>query len=327
MQLKNYITDPRLGVLLLGLALPLAGGCERRAEDAGKPLVVATTTMIGDIVRELAGDRVDLHTLMKPGVDPHVYEPRPDDGILIKRARLVLYNGHHLEGRMIELFHDAGDRAVALAEDERIATRKGGGSDIADPHCWWNAQYFAVYVERAAAALARCDPPGAAQYAERAAAYRARLLDLDGRVRAAIARIPEQHRYLITSHDAFFYYGQTYGLTVDSVLGTSTDAQARALRINELADIVMAHGVPTIFHETSVSAALNDMIDRVVAVCAQRGHKVQVSSTPLYSDSLDRPETDAGTYVGALLANTRSIVAGLAGDAAPAALAELEGKP
>lgn len=327
MQIANYITVSRLGLLLLSLAVPLAGGCERRAEGGGKPLVVATTTMIGDIVRELAGDRVDLHTLMKPGVDPHVYEPRPDDGILIKRAQLVLYNGHHLEGRMIELFHDAGERAVALAEDERISTRKAGGSDIADPHCWWNARFFAVYVERAAAALTRCDPAGAAQYAERSAAYKARLLGVDGRIRAAIAKIPEERRYLVTSHDAFFYYGQAYGLTVDSVLGTSTDAQARALRINELADTVMAHGVPTIFHETSVSAALNDMIDRVVTVCAQRGHKVQVSKTPLYSDSLDRPETDAGTYVGALLANTRSIVAGLAGDAAAAALLELENKP
>ncbi len=121
---------------------------------------------------------------------------------------------------------------------------------------------------------------------------------------------------LITSHDAFFYYGDAYGLTVDAVLGISTEAEVRALRATELARLATARNVPAVFHETSVSASLNQMVDRVVELAARHGHKPRVGSEPLYSDSLGEPGTPAGNYIGALLENTRIIVEGLTGSAA-----------
>ena len=301
--------------VLAGLVLT---ACDSKSSaqkpDSDKPLVITTTTVITDLAQQIGGDRVRVVPLMKPGVDPHVYEPRPDDSILVRKADLVLYNGLHLEGKMVQVFENAGGKAVALAEDERIKTRGSETYEGApDPHCWWNPKYFAVYAERARDALVDVDSANADYYRQRAADFLKALTTLDEQIRAAIEQIPSAQRYLITSHDAFYYYGQAYGLKVDAVLGISTDADVRALRIDELAALVTEHKVPAIFHETSVSASLNEMVDRVVELSAKRGHTVTVPHTALYSDSLGDTGTPAGTYLGALRENTRVIVSALAG--------------
>ena len=293
-------------------------GCEEKSESAGnggQPLVLCTTTMIEDMAREVGGDRVRVIGIMPPGTDPHIYEPRPDDSLLMQKAALILYNGLHLEGKMVSMFERAGAKAVALEEDPRIKVR---GSEInqgaPDPHCWWNARFFMVYTERARDALIKIDPGGEAEYRARAERYLAALDELDGQIRAAIERIPPERRYLITSHDAFYYYGSAYGLTVDAVLGISTDASVRALRLDELSRLVVRRRIPAVFHETSVSASLNEIVTRVMELAARQGHKVVIPDSPLYSDSLDKPGTPAGTYLGALRENTRIIVSGLAGE-------------
>lgn len=296
-------------VLSLGAA---AWACAE--EPRRKPLVVCTTTMIADLAANLGGDRVTVVGIMKPKTDPHIYEPTPDDAMLFKKADLILYNGLHLEGKLTQMMEHAGGKAVALAHDPRIKPRgAAGGSGAPDPHCWWSARYFMIYTEGARDALYNLDREGAEYYQERAAAYIKALKEAEGLVREAILRIPQEQRVLVTSHDAFFYYGEAYGLKVDAVLGISTDAEVRALRVNELARLVTQNKVPAIFHETSVSAALNQMIDRVVEVAGRDGHTVRVPAEPLYSDSLDAPGTPAGTYIGALLANTRIIVSALSG--------------
>ncbi len=292
-------------------------GCEGNSKPAadGKPLVLCTTTMIADLVGAIGGDRVRVIGIMPPGTDPHIYEPRPDDSLLMQKATLILYNGLHLEGKMVAMFERAGTKAVALAEDPRIKTRGSESNRGApDPHCWWNARYFMVYTERARDALIGIDPAGADGYRARAARYLAELDDLDGWIRAAIERISPERRYLITSHDAFYYYGEAYGLKVDAVLGISTDASVRALRVDELVRLVVARRIPAVFHETSVSASLNEIVTRVVELAARQGHQVVIPDQALYSDSLGKPGTPAGTYVGALRENTRIIVGALAGE-------------
>lgn len=307
--------------IVLMLAVALSGGCKERAPDkegeakgSSRPIVVCTTTMIADLAQRIGRDHVQVVGIMKPGMDPHSYEATPDDVIWFKKADLILYNGLHLEGRILAMIENAGQTAVALADDPRIKPRgKAGKGGAPDPHCWWNAQYFKVYVERARDALIRVDSAGAEIYSKHASDYLAELDVVDVRVRRAIGQIPEGQRVLVTSHDAFFYYGEAYGLTVDAVLGISTDAQVRALRAAELAQLVVKRNVPAVFHETSVSAALNQMIDRVVEIALREGHSLRAAPEPLYSDSLGAPGTPSGTYVGALMENTRIIVEALSG--------------
>lgn len=318
MQATKHPHHPALTAPALCAALVLAVfPASARAGQPDRPLVVCTTTMITDLARQIAGGRVTVEGIIPPGSDPHIYDPRPRDTILFHRADLILYNGLHLEGRMVDMIAAAGARAVALAEDPRIHLRESQANRGApDPHCWWNARYFIIYAERARDALIRLDPDGAEHYQRRTAAYVAALQDLDQRVRQAVARIRPAQRVLVTSHDAFFYYGQAYGLEVHAVLGISTDASVRALRINELAALVVQRRIPAIFHETSVSASLNQMIDRVVELAARQGHRVHVPPQALYSDSLAAPPSPAATYLGALAENTRIIVQALSGQSA-----------
>lgn len=306
---------------LLALAVGL-GGCKREstrskepaASEGTRPVVVCTTTMITDVARQIGQDRVAVVGIIKPGMDPHSYEPTPSDVIWFKKADLILYNGLHLEGRLLDMIENAGSTAVAVGEDPRIKLRgKAGAEGAPDPHCWWNAKYFVMYAERTRDALISIDPSGKELYDRQATGYIEELNAADARVRRAIAQIPETQRVLVTSHDAFFYYGEAYGLTVDAVLGISTDAEVRALRAAELARLVARAKVPAVFHETSVSAALNQMVDRIVEIAKEEGHPVRVASEPLYSDSLGAPGTPSGTYLGALLENTRIIVEALSG--------------
>lgn len=302
----------------LPLAATLPGGCDDPADSSNapsdRPLVVCTTTMIADLARQIGGDDLVIASIMKPGQDPHIYEPRPDDSILFSRARLVLINGLHLEGKMLDMIDRAGDKVVALAEDERIPRRPSAAARSApDPHVWWNARHFQVFARRAAEAFARIDPDRKDAYAARAEAYCERLEALHQRILAGIQTIPESARYMITSHDAFYYYGEAYGLQVDAVLGISTDASANALEPARLARIVADRKIPAIFHETSVSQAQNELVDSIRRLAREQyGHEVRIAG-PLYSDSLDEPGTPAGTYLGALEANTRMIVEALGG--------------
>ncbi len=296
------------------LNITMISGCKEGAGNPqgktnGKPTVVCTTTMIGDIADQIGGDRIQVIKIMKPGVDPHSYDPTPKDIIWFKKADLILYNGLHLEGNLLHMIKSSGTRAVAVAEDERIKLRaKAGNKGAADPHCWWNVAYFKVYVENARDALIKTDTEGTETYQQLATAYLKKLDELDAHVRKEVQRIPETQRVLVTSHDAFFYFGEAYGFMVDAVLGISTDAEVQALRTKELATLITGTETPAVFHETSVSDALNRMIDKVVEIAAASGHKVKVADQPLYSDSLGSPGTPSGTYIGAMTENTRIIV-------------------
>jgi len=321
-------------VLVLVMTIALFGGCKERKTDgqeatkvSGRPVVVCTTTMIADIAGRIGQDRVQVVGIMKPGMDPHSYEATPDDVIWFRKADLILYNGLHLEGRILDMIESSGSSAVALADDPRIQLRgKAGQDDAPDPHCWWNVKYFKIYVERAQDALISVDAAGAETYRKHASDFLGELDAADEKVRQAISQIPETQRVLVTSHDAFYYYGEAYGLTVDAVLGISTDAEVRALRAAELAQLVVDRKVPAVFHETSVSAALNQMIDRVVEIASREGHSLQVAPEPLYSDSLGAPGTPSGTYLGALTENTRIIVEALSGRPLSPTIKETEGE-
>ncbi len=316
------IRGREFGGRLIGVLLPLAllSGCKDEAPGEApvvdsRRLVVCTTTMIADLAREIAGDRVRVVGIMGPGQDPHVYDPTPEDSILFRKADLVLVNGLHLEGRMMDMIGAAGNRAIELAHHREIRVR-GKNVVAPDPHVWWNVRHFMRFAEKVRDALKVIDPANGAFYDGQATAYLARLESLDDWVQRSVATIPESARYMITTHDAFYYYGEAYGLEVDAVLGISTDAEANAGEQSRLAKIAAERSVPAVFHETSVSAAQNRLVDGIRRL-AQEKHGVELRiAGPLYSDSLGEPGGEAGSYIDAVRAKTRMIVGALGGKVA-----------
>ena len=278
------------------------------AQGAGKLRVVCTTTMITDLVKTIAGDAADVRGIMRPGEDPHVYDVRPRDVQLVANAQLVVMNGLHLEATLADVIeHNAGDAAVAkLAETPDIAPLSSEQTKGApDPHCWFNVRYFRVYAQRARDALIAADAANADAYRDRAAAYIAQLDELDAWVRREISSVPIERRVMITSHDAFQYFGQAYQIDVYAVIGISTEQQAKPRDLARLQAIVRDRGVKALFIETSVSNTLNSLVRKVAASSGA------VVGGTLYSDSLGAPETEAGTYLGMVRHNTRTIVKAL----------------
>ncbi len=312
---SGWIAPGAIGTALAAMVIGLCGCRDGGAEGGGdgRKLVVCTTTMIADLARQIGGDDVQVVGIMKSGTDPHIYDPTPDDSIWFRKADVVFINGLHLEGRMVDMIEAVGGKAVHLAEQSEIKLRKSAAAGAPDPHVWWNVRYFAQFARKAGQELQRIDPARAQAYAARTQAYVERLERLDEIVRASVATIPETSRVMITSHDAFYYYGEAYGLQVDAVLGISTDAQASAGEPRRLAQLCAERKVPAIFHETSVSAAQNHLVDEIMRLALDKySHRIRVAG-PLFSDSLGEPGSGADTYIGAVEANTRMIVEALGG--------------
>jgi manganese/zinc/iron transport system substrate-binding protein len=307
-----------LVLALLGVAVSWVSGCSRPQADSGPPgdvaappgpRVMATTTVVADLVRQVAGDRLSVDCLMAPGIDPHSYKATPRDAERLLAADLVVASGLHLEGRLATLLERLADRVAVLAVAERLPPERllDAADGIPDPHVWFDAGLWSLLPTELAARLAELDPAGADEYAARAEAYAARLRLLDDAIRGRIATIPAERRVLVTAHDAFRYFGVAYGIEVVGVQGTSTTSEAGLGDINRLVDLVVSRGLPAVFVETSVA-------DRNVAALIEgataRGHAVALGGR-LYSDSLGPPGSDGETLEAALTTNVETIVRGL----------------
>lgn len=275
----------------------------------GRIKVVCTTTMIADLARTIAGEDAEILGIMRPGEDPHIYEVRPRDVQLLAQADLILANGLHLESTLAHAMENNaknGAKIVHLAESAKITALESEATRGApDPHCWFNVDYFRFYAESARDALKAADPAHAKNYQERADKYAKELQELHDWVKQQIASVPREQRVMVTSHDAFQYFGRTYFIDVYAVIGISTEQQPKPGDISRLESIVRERGVKALFVETSVSQTLNDIVKKVAAVSGAK-----IGGT-LYSDSLGDPGTEAGTYVGMIRHNTRTIVEAL----------------
>lgn len=299
-------------LLLAGLGL----GCADSAAPGGalsadRPRVVATTTIVADLVREVAGDRVDVECLVAAGIDPHSYKATPRDAARLLAADLVVSSGLHLEGRLADLLGRLGDRVPVLAVADRLPADRllTAEAGLADPHVWFDAGLWSLLPNEVAEALAAIDPEGRETYHSRAAAFSARLRELDAEIRRRIATIPERQRVLVTAHDAFRYFGRAYGIEVVGVQGTNTTAEAGLGDVNRLVELVVSRGIPAVFVETSVA---DRNVAAVIEGAGARGHELALGGR-LHSDSLGEPGSGADTLAGAIMANVESIVRALAG--------------
>ena len=283
---------------LAALALLVAGcGEDDGAAAAAGPEVVATTTQVADLARNVGGDRAAVTALLAPNADPHDYEVRPRDAEAVAEAAVVLRSGGDLDEWLQEAIDGSGTEAPVLNLIERVETIGD------DPHWWQDPHNAELAVAAIRDALAAADPDGAATYRANAAAYLADLRALDRAVAACMEQIPARRRKLVTTHDALGYYAQRYDV---DVIGTvipslSTEGQASAGELSELVDTIRAEDVRAIFAESSVGAKVEQ------AVADEAGATI---GRPLWADTLGPEDSDGATYLDSIAANTRALVDG-----------------
>jgi manganese/zinc/iron transport system substrate-binding protein len=303
---------PALVTLLLLVALATVGG-ERVAAQGDAVRVVATTTQAADLARNVGGDRVEVQSIMGPGVDPHLYRASEGDLLTMFEADVILYNGLNLEGQMEEILDSlAEDRPVvalgeAVPEEMRLQSEQYQGEF--DPHIWFDPTRWSFAVQATATALAEFDPDDAAVYQANAAAYVAQIQALDAESMAQISSIPQEQRVLITAHDAFNYFGDRYGVEVIGIQGISTETEAGIADLQAVADLIVQRQIQAIFVESTISPAT---IEAVQGAVRDRGAEIVIGGQ-LYSDAMGEGGTPEGTYVGMFRHNVQTIGAALGG--------------
>ena len=268
-----------------------------------KPKVVTTTTILYDLTRNLAGDKCDVLCLMPVGGDPHIYEPTPADAQKVADGDLIIKNGLHLEGWLNKLIISANPQAVTVEAAEGIEPIKSAtlhGSP--DPHAWMDPNLVKTYVQNITRALVQLDFENKSFYESNSKAYILQLQTLDTYIKTQVAKIPQKQRVLITSHDAFKYFGRQYGIKVESAMGTSTDAEVQIGDLNHLVQIIKEKGIPAIFVETTINPKL------LTQVAKDNGIFIGGS---LYSDSIGDEDSPGGTYIGMLRYNIDTITKAL----------------
>jgi len=315
MQVCTLLWGLKQGLLLgIGAIALSLGGCDQTSPSTetaapdDRPDVVATSTMISDWTQRVGGDEIDLTGILEPGADPHIYEPVPADSIAFEEAELILYNGYNLEPGLIKMMNAAGvnARKVAVGEVVQPLDFDYEGRQVPDPHVWGDVQNVIEMVKSIRDELIQLSPQDEAEFTENAAAFIAELEQLNQWIQDQIATIPADQRQLITTHDAFQYYAQAYGLEVaGTLIGISTEEQPSAQTVQQLAESIRSLGVPAIFAETTINPRL------ISTVAEEAG--VQLASQELYSDSIGAPGSDGETYIGMMVSNTRTLVENLGG--------------
>lgn len=287
-----------------------------RRDTGAEPLnVVTTTNFLDDVVRRIGGDDVRTVRLMGPGVDPHLYHAKAGDLDELRAAEAVFAVGLYLEGSLQRTLDALAETKPVLFAGEAIpeSLLLEPPADVAspaeehDPHVWFEPRLWAYVVDAITRQLATLDPANAADYQRRGVAYRRQVLALDREIRALIQTIPESRRQLVTSHDAFRYFGRAFGMEVVAIQGISTQEEATTTDLARVARSLADSGVRSVFVETSVSPR---MLDAVLAAARRLGADVALGGE-LYSDAAGDDGTPEGTYLGMVRANARTLVEGL----------------
>lgn len=303
--------------ILLGLSLLLATGCK---QATGNKLylgnrqikVVATTTMIADLLTNAGKGRVLVESLMGPGIDPHSYEPRESDVSRLMEADVVFYNGIHLEGKMADLFEESAKKKHVFAIADGLLPediRKEIQTNTPDPHIWFDVQLWIKCLEFANAKLIEIDPDNSSIYETNKKNYSATLNELHQYVKQQADKIPKEQRVLITAHDAFGYFGNAYGFQVRGVQGINTVAEANSGDIGSLATFMVKNKVRAFFVESSVPRKNLEKLKEVAALLDP--NFMLSSGGELYSDALGSKNSVAGTYEGMVKHNIETIVKAL----------------
>jgi manganese/zinc/iron transport system substrate-binding protein len=306
-------------VIAVGGLLLLSSGCSSSgppAFEGGTVRVVCTTTIVADLVHRVGGERVNVQTIMGAGVDPHRYQPAPSDIAKLESAHLVFFSGLHLEGKMTDTFDKSSGRIRAFAVTRDIPhtslrEAEPGSEAHHDPHVWFDVKLWSTCIEVVRAELTILDAAGADTYRKNADAYAKELLALDTEIREKLQTVVTPKRVLVTSHDAFGYFGRAYGYEVRGLQGVSTASETGTTDVQNLAAFLGKNKIPAMFTETSTSEG---GLKAVLDVCEKDyKHKVTLigGDDALFSDALGEAGTPGGTYPGMIRHNVKVITEAL----------------
>jgi manganese/zinc/iron transport system substrate-binding protein len=310
----------RISLLFSAIFAVLLAGCQPNSSSSGKLRVVCTTSMIADAVGQIGGNFVEVECLMGPGVDPHRYTASAGDIQKLARAKVIFYHGLHLEGKMGDVLEKTrnGQTTVAVTAPIPIAKLRAGdegANSPPDPHVWFDPQLWVECLGPIEKALIEADPSHRQEYESAAAQYRTQMLEVDRELEAIANTLPKERRKLVTSHDAFGYFGQRYGFEVKGLQGISTASEISTQDVSDLAKFLVHNRITAVFTETSVPsrgllavlAALKDKNTN------PSGHTVTLlgESAALYSDALGEPGSPGETYFGMIRHNMNTIVKSL----------------
>jgi zinc/manganese transport system substrate-binding protein len=296
--------------IVLAAFFALAGILPAAAQQ--KVPVVATFSILGDLVKNVGGDRVEVTTLVGPNGDAHVYQPSPADAKKVADSKIVFINGLGLEGWLSRLVKASGTKGnmvvttkgiqpIAMKFEEAGEEHKGHEHKF-DPHAWQSVANAKIYVANIRDALIAADPAGKEAYAKNASAYLARLDKLEADVKAAMAKIPAKHRRIITTHDAFGYFGAAYGVEFIAPQGVSTETEASAKDVAKIIRQIKAEKIPAVFMENISDPRLIQQIAKET--------KAKIGGT-VYSDSLSDAKGPASSYIDMIEHNIRQFSAAL----------------
>jgi zinc/manganese transport system substrate-binding protein len=298
--------------LLAGCLTLAASSLPAAAQNADRLKVVATFSVLGDMVRNVGGERVEVTTLVGPNGDAHVYSPTPADGRRLTEARIVFTNGLKFEGWIERLVKSSGTKAAKVETAKGVTPLRGedGGHGHghhhdhggADPHAWQSIGNAKLYVTNIRDALIAADEAGKPTYEANASAYLKQLDELEAEVKGLVASIPAERRRIITSHDAFRYFEEAYGIDFVSPQGVSTESEASAKDVARIIQQIRREKIAAVFVENVSDARLMERIAK------ETGARI---GSQVYSDALSEPNGPAGTYIDMMRHNIRAFSAAL----------------
>lgn len=305
------------GIIAAALFTTACGAEDAATEDISEDNqlnVVATTSMMADLMDIIGGENVDVTGLMGPGIDPHDYQPSTSDVNAMTAADIVAYNGLMLEERFVEVFEQLEQQGVftiiaenALDESDLLDPEEEEEDLEYDPHIWFSITHWESVTEHVADQLSEKDPENEDYYQANATDYLAELQELREYVEGRVEEVPEQSRYLVTAHDAFQYFGEEFGFEVVGLQGLNTQTEAGTGDISRLADFLVDNEINAVFVESSVSPR---NIEALIEAARSRGHEVE-NAGELYSDALGSEEDGTDTYLEMYRSNIDTIVDGL----------------
>ncbi|AXT63318.1 manganese transporter [Aquimarina sp. AD10] len=284
--------------------------CKQETKDKNEKLyVVTTTSMITDLVKNIGKDLIKVDGLMGSGVDPHLYKASEGDVSKLVNADVIIYNGLHLEGKLVEVFEKMKlQNRKAIAVGESLDKNTLIGSDYFasnyDPHIWFSVMNWKIVTQFVIDKLVEIDAKNASSYTNNGKIYLDKLSQLEKELQNTITTLPKEKRILVTAHDAFSYFGKAYDFNVVGLQGLSTATEAGVQDVQKLANFIIKNEVKAIFVETSVPKRT---IKALQAAVKSKNHEVVIGGT-LFSDALGNPDTNEGNYIGMFEYNVNTIV-------------------